>query len=150
MKDFLKLVVVTALCLSGVMGAKAEEKPQQFTNITIIQRNGRVNEDGSITYATTKRRVNLKDKSISIYCYDPGDLKCPAEVTILVTIVSGVSSDASLLRAIDIIKKKIETGESKGQLVHDDVLYQWEDGVLYKNGAFEMNLVGKPFNAIMP
>ncbi len=150
MKKICITAIITILCIGSTMCVKAEKEPQQFTNITIIQRNGRVNEDGSITYAVTKRKVDTKNKSITIHCYDPGDFKCPAEVTILVTVVSGVRSEASLLKAIDIIKMKIEKGETKGQLVYDNVLYQWEDGVLHKNGAFEISLVGEPLTKIMP
>lgn len=150
MKTFFKLVILLTLCLGCIIYAKAESNPNKFTNIVVVQKNGRQNDDGTTTYGETRRRLDAKTKTLHVYCYGPGDYKCPAEVTVFVTIITGVSYNESVIHAIDVIKSNITEGESEGRLVRDDILYQWSDGILHDNGTFEMNLLGRPFNEIIP
>ncbi len=142
------LILLMCLCFGLVVYAEKNPKGQQFTNITIVQRNGRVNGDGTITYARVTRKIDTKTNSIKIYCIDPGDYTCPVQITIMITVMTGVDASDVVKDAIDIIKHKISKGESKGKLLYKDVLYSWEDGILHENGAFEMNMNSVPYSYV--
>lgn len=147
----LKSYFILVLCICFGVSVYAEKNPsgQQFTNITIIQRDGRVNGDGTITYAKVTRKIDTKTNSIKIYCIVPGDYTCPVQITIMITVMTGVDVSNTNKEAIDIIKDKISKGEFKGKLLYEDILYSWEDGILHENGVFEMSLNCVPYKDIV-
>ena len=149
-KIFIVVVLFFYASVSTDVYADKNPKQQEFTDITIIQKNGKVNDDGTITYAGTRRKVDSKKKSIIIHCFDPGNNRCPAEVTVLITVVTGVSSNDASIDAINVVKDRISKGEIKGKVLYSGVLYSWDNGVLYDNGVYEMDLRSTEFENILP
>ena len=64
--------------------------------------------------------------------------------------MTGVSSNDASIDAINIVKDKIAKGEIKGKVLYNGVLYSWDNGVLYDNGVYEMDLRSTEFENILP
>lgn len=139
------IIVVSTILLSVSFNVEAE-KEQQFTEFNIHIRNGKKCEDGKYRYKNVSQRID--GKKLTVYCIDPGDLECPVEITVLVTIVTGVPQHDAMMTAIDQVKDKIFNGERKGKLVYRDILYSWGNGILHQDGQYEMNLSGIPYSMI--
>ena len=57
-KIFVSVILCFYASISTDVYADKDPKQQEFTDITIIQKNGKVNDDGTITYAETRRKVD--------------------------------------------------------------------------------------------
>ncbi len=144
MKVLIKIMAFV-VCSIFFLNAFADSTPTEYDIIVISMKNGRVNEDGTVTYNDVTVRINTQERSLRVYCSEPGDKTCPATVTVLSTIVTGVSTNSHHLTAIDIIKGRIAEGYPNGNMVHNGMLYQWSNGVIHNDYTYEMEMIGIPY-----
>lgn len=152
MKNTIKLAILMIVFIGMATEAKADSKPKNrtFEKVVIIQREGRANADGTVTYDRVKTDIKMREKALYIYCTDEGDQPCPVNISIFVTAQTGLNySLGSAERAIQLVKTNISQNQDKGKLVHNGMLYQWQNGKVHENGAIEMELKAVPLNTII-
>ena len=133
------------ICSIFFLNAFADSTPTDYDIIVISMKNGRVNSDGTITYDYVSVRVRTEERSLRVYCHDPGEKTCAATVTVVSTVVTGVQTSSPHITAMDIIKGRIAAGYPRGSVVHNGTLYQWSNGVMHNNYTYEMEMTGIPY-----
>ena len=152
MKNIIKLAILMIFFIGMETEAKEDSKPKNkyIKNIVVKMRNGRENPDGTITYAKAISNYDYKTKTLTITCEEEGPKKCPVHLDIFMTIDTGEFYWGSAeQRAINLVKSNISQNQDKGKLVHNGMLYQWQNGKVRENGAIEMELKAVPLNTII-
>ncbi len=152
MKNIIKLAILMIVFIGVATEAKADSKPKNrtFEKVVIIQREGRANADGTVTYYEVDTKIKENGTALYIYCLGKGDQTCPVNISIFVTAQTGLNySLGSAERAINLVKSNISQNQDKGKLVHNGMLYQWQNGKVHENGAIEMELKAVPLNTII-
>ncbi len=125
MKKLVLLLVIITLSLSG------------FSKWLIaIHRDGRVNDDGSVTYD----RVVYRDYGFLTYirCVNKGPNSCPR---VGVITVGGIAAQEIINYAEKVIAEKLKRGETSGRMIiKDKVLVIWKDAKFRENGQLEYSI----------
>ncbi len=151
------MIFAIMLCCVLFCNNTFAEKEPQFTTINIRMRDGRPNGNNEpATYEHVFIKIDTKAKSLSVSCFSPGDKECPVKLTILMTVVTGISerdmgtqTNMSLTTALDYMKKQIALGQECGRFVQDNMLYSWQDGSLTDAGVFNFNLSAVEYSKII-